>query len=119
MRRFVIVAALGALLSTTATITHAATQTLAPVADAFVAASEPNNNFGAAGGIEVSAPGSPTGEFQAVMRFDPAPARAAFDAEFGTGNWSLTSVALRLGTTNPNNPFFNPNVAGPFTVTWM
>ena len=98
---------------------HAATQTVSPIADAFVAASQPDNNFGISGGLEVSAPGSPAGEFQVVMRFDPAAARGAFDAEFGAGNWSVTGASLRLGTSPPNNAFFNPNVAGPVSVRWM
>jgi hypothetical protein len=96
-----------------------ATATANPSADAFVAASNPTNNYGGAGGLAASAPGLANGEFQSLMRFDLSAAKASFDAAFGTGNWFVQSVTLRPTTTSPNNPIFNPNAAGPFDVGWM
>src|SRR5215510_11942429 len=85
----------------------AATFTLNPVADAFVTAAHPDSNYGAAGGLAVSAPQLPNGEFQSVLRFDLQAAKASFDATYGVGQWTLQSITLRLSATSPNNPIFN------------
>jgi hypothetical protein len=97
----------------------ALTHTVTPVADTFVASANPASNFGAAGGLAISALGSANGEFGSVMRFDLAAAHASFDSTFGAGNWQLTAVSLKLTTTLPNNPVFNANAAGQFTIQWM
>jgi hypothetical protein len=108
--------ALLALLSAPA---RAADVTLAPTADTFVSASESAGNYGGAGAIEVSAPGSLNGEFQGLLRFNAAAAKTTFDAAFGAGNWRLSGAALRLTASSPNNPLFNANVGGPVAATWM
>lgn len=97
----------------------AVTQSINPVADTFVAASNPNANFGAAGGLALSPSSAANGEFQSVMRFDLASVKASFDATFGEGNWQLTSVSLKLTATLPNNPIFNTSAAGQFAIEWM
>jgi hypothetical protein len=53
------------------------------------------------------------------MRFDLSAVKAAFDANFGAGNWQLQSVSLKLTAALPNNPIFNNNTAGQFEVRWM
>jgi MYXO-CTERM domain-containing protein len=53
------------------------------------------------------------------MRFDLAPVKAAFDAQFGTGLWTIQSASLRLTTTPAGNAMFNANAAGQFNVGWM
>lgn len=102
---------------------HAATFSLTPVADAYVATGPSNNlrdnNYGAAGALSVAAPGLPDGEFQSVLRFDLAGARGSFDALFGAGQWTVQSVSLQLNATLPNNAVFNANAAGSFNVSWM
>jgi hypothetical protein len=97
----------------------AQTQTINPVADAFVAASNPNNNYGGAGALAISAAGLSQGEFQTVMRFDLASTKAALDSAFGSGNWQITNVTLKLTFSTPTNGLFNNNANGQFAVNWM
>lgn len=98
--------------------TFAAVNTSTSVADAFVAASNPNNNYGGAGGLAVAAVGLPNGDFESLLRFDTAAAKAQFDTAFGAGQWHVTNVVLRLTATSPNNPIFNTQAAGQFSVNW-
>lgn len=113
----VVVVALVACLAPSA---RAAQQiTVGPSADTFVYSGEPTYNYGAAGATEVSGAAGPSGEFQGLMRFDLAAAKAGFDAAYGVGGWKLDSASLKLVTASPNNPIFNPNVAGPIAVSWM
>ncbi|MCI0349403.1 MAG: hypothetical protein L0Z53_08255, partial [Acidobacteriales bacterium] len=97
----------------------AATASLSPVADAFVSAANPSNNYGGAGAVHISAPGLAKGEFQSLFRFDVSSAAASFDASFGVGNWSLESASLQMTASLPNNPLFNASAAGTMAVTWM
>ena len=100
----------------------AATQTLGPAADAFVSsnpaqnalgtATISNSNFGSAGALGVSAAGMAKGEFDSLLRFDFSGAKAGFDSTLGAGLWAITSIALQLTLTAPNNAFFNGNGAG-------
>ena len=111
------------ILLTTVQLLRAATFSLNPVADAYVATGPSNNlrdnNYGAGGALSVAAPGSPDGEFQSVLRFDLAGARGSFDALFGVGQWVVQSVSLQLNATAPNNAVFNANAPGSFNVSWM
>jgi hypothetical protein len=102
-----------------APLLHAANFNPSTSADTFVFAGEPNSNYGAAGQLAISDAGRPQGEFQSLMRFDLAPAKASFDAAFGAGQWTLQSATLRLSTGTPNNPIFNANLAGSFAISWM
>src|SRR5262245_53375238 len=113
MRR-VVICMLSILGGVSAVAGAAQTQSINPVADTFVTSGNPTGNFGAAGALGISAPGSATGEFQSVMRFDLAPVKTAFDGSFGVGNWQITSVTLRCTAATPNNPIFNANAAGQF-----
>jgi hypothetical protein len=99
----------------------AAVQSTNPVADAFVSANpaRSGNNFGGAGALEVSAPGLPNGEYQGLMKFNLAAAKASFDATFGAGAWTVDAVTLQLTSSTPNNPIFNANAVGQFTISWM
>jgi hypothetical protein len=92
---------------------------LQPVADAFCAAAQPLNNFGAAGALAVASPDLPQGEFQSLLQFNTDSARAAFDSSFGPGQWRVTAVTLQLTLSFPMNPLFNAATAGPFGVSWM
>lgn len=101
-----------------------ATATMIPTADSFVttgsSGSLSGNNYGAGGNLGLSAPGSAQGEFQSVMQFDVSAAKAAFDAQYGAGVWSIQSVTLQLTANNPaNNPIYNPQAAGQFQISWM
>lgn len=101
------------------TTASAGIQTLNPAADTFVSSTNPTNAYGGAGALEVSAPGLTNGEFQSVMKFNLAAAKAGFDAEFGIGQWAIQSLTLQLTAANPNNPIFNPNASGTFNISWM
>lgn len=106
-----------------------ATFTLNPTEDAFVSSANPTSSFGAAGQISVAAPGLAKGEFQSLLKFNLAAAKASFDTAFGAGLWAIDAVTLKLTNTAPNNALFNGNGAGPggtnvnfsgqFTLRWM
>lgn len=93
------------------------------ISDAFVTTGSSGNlsssNYGGAGALGVSAPGSTKGEFQSFLQFDLSSAKSSFDSTFGAGNWSIQSITLQLTATSPNNGIFNNNAAGLFDVTWM
>lgn len=115
-----------ALLAATLTASlpvHGAVVNLNPVADAFVTTGSANNlatnNYGGAGALAISTPGSSQGEFQSVMRFDTSGAKSSFDTLYGAGLWSVQSVTLQLSAAAPNNAIFNANNAGSFELTWM
>ena len=122
-RRYLLSGALAIAWLTGFQALRAATFSLNPVADAYVATGPSNNlrdnNYGAAGALSVAAPGLPDGEFQSVLRFDLSGAQGSFDALFGAGQWTVQSVSLQLNATTPNNPVFNANAAGSFNVSWM
>jgi hypothetical protein len=105
--------------STCAEKVAAATVSLNPVADAFVSSANPTNNYGGAGGLEVSATALPKGEFQAIMQFDLASAKSSFDATFGPGQWTTQSISLQLSAGSPNNAILNTSAAGQWAVNWM
>ena len=102
---------------------------LNPVADAFVSSVNPTGNFGSGGGFSIAAAGLPKGEFDTLLRFDFAAAKANFDAAYGVGLWTISTMSLRLTANPPNSTIFNGNGAGPsatnvnfagqFAVTWM
>jgi hypothetical protein len=131
---FPLLFAASALLTLT-TSAPAVTQTLNPSADAFVSSNTALNallsaqikdsNYGAAGALAVSASGLPKGEFDSVLKFDFAAAKAAFDLSLGAGQWTVTSITLQLTAQPPNNSIFNgsggspANTAGNFSMKWM
>lgn len=92
---------------------------LNPIADSTVSSANPDSNYGLGGALAISASGLPKGEFQTVLRFDAAAAKVAFDETFGGGAWTISSVSMKLTAANPNNPLFNAQAAGQFSVNWM
>lgn len=102
-----------------ATLSHAASTSINPVADSFVDSNFPDNNYGAAGLLSVAAPGKSQGEFQSVLQFDLSTAKTSFDAQFGAGLWSIQSVTLQLTAAPLNNAIFNAISAGQFKISWM
>jgi hypothetical protein len=120
MRRLFLFTCACALMMTSAERRAAAASATAnPSADTFVSAAQPNNNYGAAGALEVSAAGSSQGEYQTLMKFDLSGIKSSFDTTFGTGQWNVQSGSLQLTTALPGNPIFNANAAGQFGVSWM
>jgi hypothetical protein len=97
--------------------------TTTPTADAYVATGPTgnlsNNNYGGGGALAIAAPGLPNGEFQTVIKFDLAPARASFDATYGAGAWSVESVSLQLSSSPHNNAIYNNIAPGSFGISLM
>lgn len=97
--------------------------------DTFVSASNPTSNYGGAGAMSLAGAGLSKGAFESLLKFNLAPAKASFDATFGTGLWQIQSVSLQLTATPPNNGIFNGfgagpgatnvNFAGLFSIHWM
>ena len=83
------------------------------IADAFVTSASPTGNYGGAGAIGVAAAGLPKGEFDSVLKFDLAAAKAQFDTLFGAGTWTITDISLQLTAAPPANATFNGNGTGP------
>jgi hypothetical protein len=94
-----------------------------PTIDAFVTTGPSgglaNNNYGGGGSITVAAAGQEMGEAQSVLQFNLAGTAAAFDAQYGAGQWSIQSVTLQLTAANANNPIFNSPLPGTFGISWM
>ncbi|HVM47876.1 MAG TPA: PEP-CTERM sorting domain-containing protein [Candidatus Acidoferrum sp.] len=114
---------IGALALLLVPAAHAATVNLDPTADAFVTPGRNGSlsisNYGGAGALSVAAAGLAKGEFQSVLQFNLSSAQAAFDAQYGPGQWTLQSISLALAATAPNNAIFNPSSAGQFGISWM
>jgi hypothetical protein len=90
-------------------------------ADTFVSSGAPNANFGTQGAMEIAAPtAAQPRTLLTLLRFDTADLPASFDADFGAGNWMVTSVTLSLFSSvaiagqQPNNGNFNRIAAGGF-----
>jgi hypothetical protein len=111
------------IFSATILPSSGATFNLTNFADAFVTTGSSgnlvNSNYGGAGALGISAPGSAQGEFQSVLLFDLSSARNFFNSQYGSGQWSLQSVTLQLTATTPNNSIFNPNSGGQFSISLM
>lgn len=99
---------------------RAAVISVNPTADAFVAASAPDSNYGSAGALGLAPAAAAKGQFQSVLKFDLSAIKSGFDTTLGTGNWTVQDVSLQLSTSNPsNNPLFNTNAPGNFSVSLM
>lgn len=108
----------------------AALVTLNPTQDAFVMAANSSSNYGGAGALGISGFAVlPNGEFDSLLQFNLAAAKASFDTTFGAGQWAINSITLQLTAAPPNNSLFNGfgagpggtnvNAAGQFSVKWM
>lgn len=90
-------------------------------ADTFVSSGATNVNFGQQGAMEIAAPtAAQPRTLLTLLRFDTSGLQAAFDADYGSGNWAVTSVSLTLFSSvatagqQPNNSSFNRIAAGGF-----
>ena len=110
-------------LSLFSNLAWAASSSVNPSADAFVAAGPSgnlsNNNYGGAGALSIAAPNLSQGEFQSVVQFNLSSVKSAFDSQFGIGQWSIQSVTLQITAAAPNNAIFNSSAAGQFSISWM
>jgi len=127
--------------------TAGASSTLPPIGTDFgtyvVSGSHPNSNQGGTpyadtnfylkGAMMISAPvdntvGSTDYGVRAMMAlfsFNTAGVMPAFDAQYGAGNWSITSIGIEMSSnyaaagTQPNNPDFNKIAAGQFQLSLL
>ena len=109
-------------------------------ADAFVLNPGPGNtgtypnaasqNFGALNSRSVAAatahpgnnPANPSkGEFDSVLRFNLSSTVATLNSEYGTGDWSISSLSLTLNTSSTvgNTMFNSPGTSGSFDISWL
>jgi hypothetical protein len=92
-------------------------------ADTYVSSGQPNQNFGTMGAMEIAAPTAAQNRTEETLqRFDTSALEAAFNTEYGVGDWTVTSVSLKLfsnvstaGTQAPNTSF-NKIAAGGFEL---
>lgn len=107
----------------TVTLRPGPTSSAATNGDALITPGPANdlaaNNYGGAGAIAVSSQDSSKGAFLSLLRFDLDSARSAFNATYGAGGWEISSIVLELTTSSANNPLFNANQTGAFTVKWV
>jgi len=104
-------------------VAQTATNSQVAGADTFVSSGQPTSNFGTLGAMELAAPtaAQPRTE-KTLLLFDTSALRAGFDSDFGAGNWTVTSVSLKLFSNvatagqQPNNGSFNKIAAGNFEL---
>jgi hypothetical protein len=95
-------------------------------ADTYVSSGQPTVNFGTMGAMEIAVPtaAQPRTE-ESLIRFNTATEEAAFNADYGAGNWAVTSVTLTLYSNfatagqQPGNSSFNQIAAGGFELDWL
>lgn len=107
------------VVETTATVETVAT------ADTFVRQNAPNENYGTKGGLSVAGSEARNGSGQLVglgdtfLRFDLASAIESLDGEFGSHNWAVGDLGLKVvEQTTPDNPRFGRG-QGQFEVRWI
>jgi len=90
-------------------------------ADTFVSSGEPDVNFGQRGGMEIAAPTTAQPRTELILlQFNTSALQTSFDADYGAGNWAVTSLSLTLFSSvatagqQPNNASFNKIAAGAF-----
>lgn len=105
---------------------RAETFSLPVAADTFVSSSNPGTSFGTHGAAQIAAPTpAQPRTLLGLLRFDTASLRDSFDAGYGAGNWSISSVSLTLFSSvnhsgaQPNNKSFNRIAAGDFDFGFL
>jgi len=95
-------------------------------ADTYVSSGQPTVNFGSMGAMMIAVPtvAQPRTE-ESLIRFNTASIKSALDADYGAGNWTITSITLSLFSNfstagqQPNNSSFNKIAAGGFEFDWL
>jgi len=132
INKITLAAAIGFLTTVSPLHALSGTYSAIPVADTFVTdgtknEATANGNYGGAGALMVagSASASANGTFESLLMFNLSGAATQFNSQFGTGDWTITSVTLTLAGNNgiqgqqPNNAIFPTINAGSFTITLM
>lgn len=93
--------------------------------DTFVRQKAPDENYGTKGGLSVCGSEARNGSGQLVgladtfLRFNLASAVESLNAAFGSHNWTMSGVGLKLvEQTTPRNPRFGRG-RGQFEVRWI
>lgn len=93
--------------------------------DAFVRSNAPTANYGAAGSLSVSGTtatnslGTVNGVADSFIRFNTAALVTTLNSQFGSGNWVINGVSLRVVEIGaPNNSIFTRG-KGAFNAFWV
>lgn len=83
-------------------------------------------NFGTLGAMEIAAPTTAQNHTEeTLLQFNTAALESAFNADYGVGDWTVTSVTLEQFSNvstagqQPGNPSFNKIAAGEFELDWL
>jgi hypothetical protein len=102
--------------------------TLSQVVDAntYVSSGQPTMNFGGMGAMEIAVPTAAQNRTEeSLIQFNTATLQSDFNADYGAGNWAVTSVTLKLFSNfatagvQPNNSSLNQIAAGGFELDWL
>ena len=95
-------------------------------ANTFVSSGQPNMNFDNLGAMEIAAPTRAQNRTEeTLLGFETAAIESGFNADYGAGNWVITSVTLKLFSnvanagTQPPSSSFNKIAAGEFELDWL
>jgi len=109
----------GTLLAQSTTLSQAVS------GDTFVSSGLPTQNFGNMGAMEIAGPtAAQSRTLESLESFNTAALQSQFNADYGAGNWAVTSVSLTLYSNEstpgqPNNSSFNKVAAGDFELDWL
>jgi len=99
---------------------------LAVEADTYVSSGQPTVNFGSMGAVMIAAPTAAQNRTEeSLIRFNTAAIKSGFDANYGAGNWTITSITLSnfsnfsTASVQPGNTSFNKIAAGGFEFDWL
>ncbi len=97
--------------------------------EAMVLSGSPNEVWDPKGATEISSNGlnsASSGNTEyALMYFNTSSAVASLNAQYGTGDWTITGVSLQLASNfatagvYPNNSVFNEIEPGSFNINWI
>jgi hypothetical protein len=113
----------------TTVMTARASVSVASSEEAMVLSGSPNTSWDPKGAVEISGNGlntaySGNSEY-AFMYFNTSAAVTSFDAQYGTGDWTLTGASVQLAANfatsgvYPNNNVFNEIEPGSFTLSYI
>ena len=95
-------------------------------ADTYVSSGQPTVNFGAMGAMMIAVPTATQPRIEeSLIRFNTASIKSTLDADYGAGNWTITSITLSLFSNfstagqQPGNTSFNKIAAGGFEFDWL
>jgi hypothetical protein len=102
------------------------TFTQSATANTFVSSSQPGVNFSSLGAMQIAAATAVQNNVnESLLLFNTSAMDAAFNADYGAGNWQVTGVSLKLFSnmsspgTQPGNTDFNLIASGGFELDWL